>query len=321
MKNWVIGLAGSLCFIHGAHAEPVYPDRPITLVVGFAAGGSTDVVARIIAQRASEILGKPIIIENKTGAGGVIATDFVAKSNPDGYTLLFGTSAYAITATLNKKLPYEPATALEPVALVAEVPMVLAVSPSVKATTAREFVALIRANPGQLHYGSAGNGSALHMAVELLAYEEKLKPVHVPYRGAAPALQALMAGDVQFVTDAVSTVASAVKVGKVKALAVTSPRRSSVLPDVPTMQEAGFPNYQTALWNMVMVPKGTSPAVVTKLHAAFQQALQTPATRERLAKIGVEPVDKSNPATSKVFLQQEMVRWREVIRAGNIAPD
>ncbi|WP_020656665.1 tripartite tricarboxylate transporter substrate binding protein [Massilia niastensis] len=321
MKQWIIGLVGSLCISQLAHADAPYPDRPITLVVGFAAGGSTDVVARIIAQRASEILGKPIIVENKTGAGGIIATDFVAKSRPDGYTLLFGTSAYAITATLSKKLPYDPAKALEPVSMVAEVPIVLAVNPAVKAASARELVSLIKANPGKLHYGSAGNGSALHMAVELLAYQEKLSAVHVPYRGAAPALQAVMAGDVEFVADAVSTIASAARTGKVKALAVTGPRRSSVLPDLPTMQEAGLPNYQTALWNMVMVPSGTPPALVTKLQAVLQQALQTPATRERLAKLGVEPADNTTPAHAKAFLQQEVLRWKEVIQAGHIEPD
>lgn len=321
MKKWIIGLLVSLAASFCAHADNGYPDRPVTLVVGFSAGGSTDVVARILAQKASELLGKQIIVENKTGAGGVIATDYVAKSKPDGYTVLFGTSAYPIAASLYKKLPYDPAKALEPVTLVAEVPLVLVVHPSVKVNSAHELVELLRKNPGRHNYGSSGNGSALHLAVELLKYQEKVSALHIPFRGAAPALQSLIAGDLQFMMDAVSTAAQMVNTGKLRGLAATSARRSSTLPDLPTMKEAGFPEYETGLWNMLMVPQGTPPEVIEKLNIVFQQAIQDKGVRERFAKLGIEPVDGSDPAKARKHMASEMRRWADVIKAANIQPD
>ncbi|MGT2509707.1 Bug family tripartite tricarboxylate transporter substrate binding protein [Cupriavidus basilensis] len=320
MKRLLVQVGIGALVTFGAQAQPAYPDHPIRMVVGFAAGGSTDLVARIVGNKLGAILGQSVVVENKAGAGGTIATDAVAKSKADGYTLLFGTSSYAINTSLYKTLPYEP-NAVVPVALVAAVPMVLAVNPSVKANTARELVDDIKKNPGKYSYGSAGKGSALHMAVELLKYQEHLDIVHAPFRGASQAVQSVISGDLQFITDAVTTAGPMIKAGRLKPLAVTTGTRSSVLPNVPTMKEAGFPNYETSIWNMVMVPRGTPAPVVQKLSAALLQTVKDPEVRERLAKIGVEPILDSTPDKAAKFVQAETQRWADVIKAGNIQPD
>lgn len=314
-----VGIGALISF--SAHAQAAYPDHPVRMVVGFAAGGSTDVVARIVANKLGALLGQSVVVENKAGAGGTIATDVVAKSPADGYTLLFGTSSHAINATLYKKLPYDPVNALVPVSVVAGVPMVLAVNPSVKANTAKELVEDIRKNPGKYSYGSAGKGSAVHMAVELLQFQEHLKLTHVPFRGASQAIQSVISGDVQFITDAVSTAAPMIQSGRLKALAVTTATRSSVLPDVPTMKEAGYANYETSLWNMVMVPKGTPAPVIEKLSAALQTAVKDSEVRQRMEKIGVQPIVDSTPDKAARFVQAETRRWAEVIKAANIELD
>ncbi len=320
MKTYLMALGVATLGIANAHAEAPYPDHPVRMVVGFAAGGSTDLVARIVANKLGAMLGQAFVVENKAGAGGTIATDAVAKSKADGYTLLFGTSSHAINTTLYKRLPYDPNDVV-PVSVVASVPMVLAVAPSVKANTAKELVDDIRKHPAKYSYGSAGKGSALHMAVELLQYQEKIEITHVPFRGASQAIQSVMAGDVQFLTDAVSTAAPMVQSGRLKALAVTTATRSSVLPNVPTMKEAGFPNYETSIWNMVMVPRGTPAPVIEKLSAALQTVVRDPEVKQRMQKIGVEPVIGSTPDKAAAFVQAETRRWAEVIKAGNIQPE
>ena len=320
MKSFVLKVGVGALISCCAYAQPTYPDHPVRLIVGFAAGGSTDLVARIVANKMSAQLGQSVVVENRAGAGGTIATDAVAKSKADGYTLLFGTSSHAINATLYKRLPYGP-NDLVPIAIVASVPMVLAVNPSVKANTAKELVDDIKKNPAKYSYGSAGKGSALHMAVELLKYQEKLEVTHVPFRGASQAIQSVISGDISFITDAVSTAAPMVQAGKLKALAVTTPTRSSILPNVPTMKEAGFPAYETSIWNMVMVPQGTSPAVIEKLSTTLLAVVKDPEVKQRMLKIGVEPVLDSTPAKAAAFVQSETRRWAEVIKEGNIQPD
>ncbi|GJG97731.1 tripartite tricarboxylate transporter substrate binding protein [Cupriavidus pauculus] len=317
MKHFIVKVGVGALISCSAYAQPTYPDHPVRLIVGFAAGGSTDLVARIVANKMSTLLGQTVVVENRAGAGGTIATDAVAKAKPDGYTLLFGTSSHAINASLYKRLPYDSSDVV-PVSVVASVPMVLAVNPSVKANTAKEFIDDIKKNPTKYTYGSAGKGSAVHMAVELLAYQEKLQVTHVPFRGASQAIQSVISGDIPFITDAVSTAAPMVQAGKLKALAVTTSTRSSVLPNVPTMKEAGFPSYETSIWNMVMVPKGTPAPVIEKLSAALQATVKDPDIKQRMQKIGVEPVLDSTPDKAAAFVQAETRRWAEVIKAGNI---
>ncbi|BDB24063.1 MFS transporter [Cupriavidus sp. TA19] len=321
MKRLLAQVGIGALVVSGAPADAAYPDHPVRMVVGFAAGGSTDVVARLVANKLGALLGQPIVVENKAGAGGTIATEAVAKSPADGYTLLFGTSSHAINATLYKKLPYDSVNDLVPVSVVAAVPMVLAVNPSVKANTAKELVEDIRKNPGKYSYGSAGKGSAVHMAVELLQYQEHLSLTHVPFRGASQAIQSVISGDVQFITDGVSTAAPMIQSGRLKALAVTTSTRSSVLPNVPTMKEAGYGNYETSLWNMVMVPRGTPAPVIHKISTALQATVKDPEVRQRMEKIGVQPITDSTPDKAAKFVQAETRRWAEVIKAANIELD
>ncbi|WP_225934642.1 Bug family tripartite tricarboxylate transporter substrate binding protein [Cupriavidus sp. EM10] len=306
MKTYWMALCVATLGVASAHAQAPYPDHPVRMVVGFAAGGSTDLVARIVANKLSAVLGQAIVVENKAGAGGTIATDAVAKSKADGYTLLFGTSSHAINTTLYKRLPYDPNDVV-PVSVVASVPMVLAVTPSVKANNAKELVDDIRRNPAKYSYGSAGKGSALHMAVELLKYQEKIEVIHVPFRGASQAIQSVMAGDVQFLTDAVSTAAPMVQSGKLKALAVTTATRSSVLPNVPTMKEAGFPNYETSIWNMVMVPRGTPTPVIEKLSAALQTVVRDAEVKQRMQKLVSNPLSVPRPRRPRHLSRPRLV--------------
>ena len=317
MKHFMVKVGVGALISCSAYAQPTYPDHPVRLIVGFAAGGSTDLVARIVGNKMGVLLGQSVVVENRGGAGGTIATDAVAKSKPDGYTLLFGTSSHAINASLYKHLPYD-SNDVVPVSIVASVPMVLAVNPAVKANTAKELVEDIKRNPAKYTYGSAGKGSAVHMAVELLAYQEKLQVTHVPFRGASQAIQSVISGDIPFITDAVSTAAPMIQAGKLKALAVTTSTRSSVLPSVPTMKEAGFPSYETSIWNMVMVPKGTPAPIIEKLSETLQAVVNDPDVKQRMQKIGVEPVLDSTPDKAAAFVQAETRRWAEVIKAGNI---
>ena len=303
-----------------ALADETFPDRPIRLIVPFAPGGNTDVLARMYGQRLSEVLKTPVIVENRTGSGSVVGTNVVAKAPADGYTLLVGTSSHTINATLYPKLPYDSRKDFIPVTLLAEVPMVLSVNPQVPARTAAELIAYLRANPGKVTFASSGNGGSLHMAVELLKYQEKLSALHIAYRGAGPALTDTVAGQVDFIIDPITTSAPFVKAGKLRALAVTTAKRSSALPDVPTLQEAGVPNYETSTWNMIMAPAGTPAAVISTLNSAFRTIYQDADFNRRLADIGVVPLYMS-PADVATYVERETAQWARVIRAASLKPE
>lgn len=313
-------LAASFCLCASGRAQSGFPEKPIRLIVPYAAGGNTDVLARMYGQKLGEVLKTAIIVENKTGSGAVIGTDAVAKASNDGYTLLFGTSAHTINATLYPKLPYDSRKDFTPITLVAEVPMVLSVHPKVPARTAQELVALLRANPGKYSYASSGIGGSLHMAVELLQYQEKLNALHVPYRGAAPALTDTAAGQVDFIIDPITTSAPFIKAGKLRALAVTTAARAPVLPDVPTMKQAGYPAYQTSTWNLVMAPAGTPAPIVAKLNDAFLALYQDPAFTRQLADIGVVPLHMT-PAETAAYVERETAQWARVIASANLRPE
>jgi tripartite-type tricarboxylate transporter receptor subunit TctC len=318
-RSVIAALLGSLATarLPIAIGQPGYPNRPIRLVVPYAPGGNTDLVARIYADKLSTILGTPVVVENRAGAGTVVGTEYVARSLADGYTILFGTSAYAINASLYPALPYDPEKSLDVISVVAEVPLVLSVNPKIPVNSSTEFVELLRKNPDKYTFASAGNGSAIHMAVELLKYQEKVVVTHVPYKGAGPALMAVVAGQVDFIIDAVSTSAPLVKSGRLKALAVTSEKRSTVLPDIPTMKEVGFQDYSTTIWNAILVPAGTPDLAIKRLAQAMTAAANNPEFQHNLNKLGVESLSTS-PADAVHRMQHEITTWASVIKSAGI---
>jgi tripartite-type tricarboxylate transporter receptor subunit TctC len=309
-----LGLAPALA------SAQAYPARPVTLIVPFSAGGSTDIVARILAQEMGASLGKPVIVENRTGAGGVIGWSAVAKAAPDGYTLLTAELSFAIAAGLIPNLPYDPKQGFTQITTAVSVPHVLVVHPSVKAATVQEFVALARANPGKLNYGSGGNGTNTHLGSELLKSLTGIDTVHVPYKGAGAVLQDLMAGQVQSLVASVPTVLPYVKSGKLRAIMVTSDKRVRVLPDVQSAFDAGLPDMVMTFWVNLAAPAGTPPAIVERLSQEVAAGLAKPAMKARLAELGLDPVG-STPAQATKLVDDEMRRWSAVIKAARIKAD
>jgi tripartite-type tricarboxylate transporter receptor subunit TctC len=291
--------------------------RTIRLIVPFAVGGSTDLIARLLGATASPLLGQSIFVDNRPGAGTILGSNAVAKASPDGTTLLFATVAHAINPTLQAQLPYSQAD-FASIARVATVPLVLSVHPSVPANTLAEFLAYVRSNPGKVKYGSAGIGSALHMAAEVLKYQAKLDIVHVPYRGAGPAMNDLMSGQVQFIIDPISTSAQQIVAKNIRALAVTSERRSPSLPDVPTFHEAGMPDYEASTWNVVLAPKGTAPSMVKRLNEAINRAMSEPALVDRLRELDVIPISDSSPESTEAYIARETERWAVIIKSAGL---
>ncbi|MGV3653788.1 MAG: Bug family tripartite tricarboxylate transporter substrate binding protein [Noviherbaspirillum sp.] len=280
-------LAGIL--ISGSVAAQAYPVKPITLVVPFGAGGNNDVSGRLLAQKMSEIVGQPVVVENRTGAAGAIGMASVAKAQPDGYTLGFGSSGpVATNVSLYKNLPYDPVKDFQPVARTTSSPSVLVVHPSVPARNIGELVAYLKSNPGKLNYATSGKGSSPHLAGALFESMAGVQMTNVAYRGGAPALADLMSGQVQLSFSPILEVMPHIASGKLRALGVTSLKRSALLPDVPAIAEI-YPKYEVITWNGILAPKGVSPEVVQKIHAAAMQALADPEVKARLAKLGLDP--------------------------------
>lgn len=306
-------VAAAMLLLSCASAMAQYPDRPIRLIVPFPPGGPTDVFARVLSISLASELGQQVIIDNKGGAGGNVGTDLVAKAKPDGYTLLFGTAAtHGINISLYKELPYHPLKDFELIALVGIVPMVLLVPPGQPRTVAT-LIAKMKAEPGKWSYASSGNGTTNHLAGELFKTRAGIDVVHVPYRGSGPALQDLLAGRVAYMFDSFGTSLVHIKAGTLLPLAVTAAKRSTVAPDVPTMAEAGVPNFESATWNVIAAPASTPTDVVARLSVATNKALKDPAVAERLKQLGIEAVFDSTPATTKAFVQAEIKKWQEVI--------
>jgi len=294
-----------------------YPERPIRLLLPFPAGGAVDIVARVMAAQMAEDLGKPIVIENKAGAGGIVATDAVAKSAPDGYTILLTTPNHTINAALQPKLPYDTEKDLVPISVIATVPEVLVSNPDAPFKTFQEFVAYAKQNPGKLNYASAGVGTLPHLTMELLLQRVGVKVTHVPYRGAAPAMTDLLANVVQLKLDTYATSHPQVAAGKLRMLGIASSHRSKLMPDVPTIAEMGLPGYEGNLWIGMMAPAGTPQAVIDKLAAAGAKAARTPKVVERLQRDGVEPVG-GTPADMRALIAREIPQWRDLAKAANI---
>lgn len=312
-----LAAALALFALAGPVVAQSYPSRPIRLVVPYPPGGPLDAAARALAERVKEPLGV-VIVENKPGAGGNLGVDQVAKSAPDGYSLVIGAVAtHAINPWLFAKLPYDPLKDFSPITLVAHVPNVLVMTPEraqqLGVGGARDLVAYLRANPGRLNYASGGNGSAGHMAGELLKSQAGVSAVHIPYAGASPAQLGLLAGQTDFMFDNLASALAQVKAGKLRAFAVTTARRSESMPDVPTMAESGLPGFDVSTWFGVFAPAGTPSAVVERLNAAFTSALQAADLRERLARMGAEPAPMA-PTEFARFVRSELAKYEKVVK-------
>ena len=296
-----------------------YPSRTIRIVVAFAPGGGADTNARILAPRLSEQLGVPVIVDNRPGAGSMLGTEIVAKAPPDGYTLLLGTSEFAVNPSLQPKIPYDTLADFAPVAQTVSSQYVLSTHPSVPVKTVKEFVALAKARPGQLNYGSAGVGSASHLAGELLQSMTGTKLVHIPFKGAGPATIALMSGEFSFMFSSTTAAVAQIRSGKLRAIAVTGPKRFSELPDVPTVAEAGVPGFVITGWFGVIAPAATPREIVKRLSGEIARVVQHPAVQERFAALGTVPVG-SSPDEFAAFLRAEVEKWSRVVKASGARP-
>lgn len=297
-----------------------YPEKPIRLLLPFPAGGAVDFVARLVSARMADELGRPFVIENKAGAGGIIATDATAKAAADGYTLLLTTPNHTINAALNPKLPYDTQKDLVPVSIWAEVPELLVSHPAAPFDSFTGFVDYARKNPGRLNYASAGNGTLPHMSMELLLRRTGIEVAHIPYRGAAPAMTDLLAGQVQLKMDTYATARQLVAEGKLRALAVASRARSTLMPNVPTVAEMGLAGYEGILWIGMMAPAGTPRPIIDKLALAAQHATQARDLAERLKRDGVDPAG-STPEAFGALIIREIGEWRNLAQSSKITLD
>jgi tripartite-type tricarboxylate transporter receptor subunit TctC len=304
----------------GAVAAP-YPDRPIRLIVGFPAGGASDVAARAVANKMSVLLKQPIVVENKAGAASNIGSDFVAKSTPDGYTVLFGTISLAVNRSLYSHLSYDPLKDLTPVSQLASTPFLLVVNPDTPYDSVKELIAAARRTTDKpIYFASAGNGSGAHLFTELFATEAGIKLQHVPYRGAAPAMSDVLGGQVPLTFDNIVTTLPLVKSGKLRALAVSTRQWSQAAPDVPTLSEAGVPGYDATAWFGLFVPAGTPPEVIRKLSETAGQAVRSPEVTTVLEAVGADPVG-SSPTEFDAFFKAEVKKWAEVVTRANVRLD
>jgi tripartite-type tricarboxylate transporter receptor subunit TctC len=297
-----------------------YPTRSITFVVPFPAGGSADTLARLIGAKLSERLGQAVVVENKPGAGGNLGTDAVAKAAPDGYTLLLTPSSIAIAPALYTKLPFDPIKDFVPVTLLGSIPMVVVVYPEFPPKTLQELIALAKSKPGEISYASAGNGSTNHLAVEMFKIETGIDMLHIPYRGNPLAIVDVIAGRVPVFFDFVLTGLSHVREGKVRALAVTGAHRSKVLPDVPTVMEAGVSDFEASTWFGVFAPGGTKPAIVEKLNAEILTVLAIPLIRERLTELGVDII-ADGPQALAALTKSDLEKWGPIVQKTGVKLD
>ncbi|HUQ24134.1 MAG TPA: tripartite tricarboxylate transporter substrate binding protein [Burkholderiales bacterium] len=298
-----------------------WPTKPIRVMVPFPPGGSTDIVARILASKLEKPLGQPLVVENRGGAGGTIGAAAGAKAAPDGYLLTFGsTSTHVVAPGVYQKLEYDPVKDFAPISLVAVTPYLLAVNPQVAAKNVQELVALMKAQPGKLNYASAGIGSTTHLAMEMLNLAAQTSAVHVPYNGNGPAATALMGGQVEILFGSLPSLLPTAKSGRVRALAVGTPKRSPSLPDVPTVAESGYPGFDASLWLAFFAPAGTPQPIIDRLQREIAATVQQPDTREALDKAGAEPVT-STPAELAAMIKDGVGKYAAVVKAAGVKPE
>ena len=315
-----IVLLGTLLTITNGAIAQQYPSKPIRLVVGFAAGGPSDVAARTIAQKLTEKWGQQVIVDIRPGASGNIATEIVAKAPADGYTLLEPAFAHAVNPFLYSKLPFDASKDFAPVLLFASIANVLVIHPSIPARSVTELIAFAKAHPGQLTAGSAGNGTASHLAIELLNMMGGIKTTHIPYKGLAPAHTDLMGGQITMLFDGIVTGMPAVKAGRLRALAVTTAKRWQGTPDIPTMAESGLAGFEVNSWYGLLAPAGTPREIVMRLNSEVGRSLREPDARERLYSIGAEPMN-GTPEEFQAYINSEMAKWSKVVKAANLRAD
>ena len=319
---WALALASLIAFATplAAQAQGAYPDKPIKFVVPYPPGGGTDVVARIVQQRLQAALGQPIVIDNKGGAGGSLGTDIVAKSAPDGYTVLFTLSSHTINPAIFPKLPFDTIKDFEPVGLVASLPQLLAANMAVPVRTVADVVAQAKAAPDKFSFASVGNGSPGHLAGELMVLRTGAPMAHIPYRGGGPAVTDVMGGQVPLLWVSIPAAAAQVKAGKLRALAVSTTKRSPAFPDVPTMQEAGVADFEVDSWYAMLVPAKTPRPIIDKLNKALNTVLAEPAIRAQLIEQGADAVGGTPEALAKV-IAAEVPKWVKLAKDANIKAD
>jgi len=318
-RRALAALLGALAFAAAGVAHAAWPERPITLVVPYAPGGAADALARVLAQRMATKLGTTIIVDNKAGASGTIGAGFVAKAQPDGYTVLYDATPYSINPHLIPKMPYA-ADALKPLSLVSLAPNVLIVKADSPFKDVKQLIAKAKAQPGKINFASGGSGTVQRLASELFRQKLGLDMIHVPYKSGGPAITDVMGGQVDFMFSTVAASAPHIAAGKLRGLAISSPRRSPNLPDVPTVAETVIPGYEVFEWNGMFVPARTPDAVASKLQAAVVEALMDDEVKKRFTDLGAQPVG-STPAQFADYLKKEDAKWSEVVRKGNIKAD
>lgn len=327
MRNVFLGAARiAACFAlalflgHAAWAQQ-YPTRPVRLVVPFPPGGSTDILARLVAQKLSEDLGQTVLVDNRPGAGGTLGANLVAKSLADGYTLLMGSSGpISISPSLMKKLPYDPTKDYAAISLIATIPTMLVVNPSVPVKTVAELVALAKSKPGKMNFASTGNGATPHLAAELFKFSAGVDIVHVPYKGSAPAVADLLGGQVDLMFEQVPAVLPHVKAGKLRAIAVSSATRSAAMPELPTIAESGLPGFEVSSWFGILAPTGTPPEIINRLNGALVRIMANAQVRETLAAQGAEAVG-TTPQAFAATIGSEIPKWASVVKRAGVTVD
>lgn len=323
-RRTLIAVGAAVCALASGAAlaqSDAYPSKPIKWIVPFPPGGAMDNIARTLGEHMGRKLGQPFVVENRAGAGGNIGADAVAKAKPDGYTMMIVANGMAVNKFLYGKLSYDPVKSFTPVSLVAVVPNVLVTNAAQsKAKTAAEVIALAKAQPGKVTFASAGNGTSIHLAGELFASMAQVEMLHVPYKGSGPAVTDLIGGQVDYMFDSVTSAMPHVKSGKLRAIAVTTAKRSSAMPNVPTLAEAGLPGYELSPWFAVYMPAGTPQTVVARINGALLDAMKTPEAKARFASIGAEPIG-STPEQLAAHLDAEMLKWGKIIQARGIRAD
>ena len=298
-----------------------YPNKAIRLIMPYPIGGSIDIAGRMVAQRLADNLGQAVVVDNRTGAGGIVGTETGARAAPDGYTVLMGgVGTLALSPSLQKNLPYDPNKDFTPVTLLVTIPYVVVVQPSFKAANIRELIALAKAKPNEINYGSGGSGSAPHLAAELFKTMADVRITHVPYKGSTPAITDTMSGQVQLTFTGIPSVMTQMKAGRLRPIGVTSLKRTAALPEVPTIAESGVPGYEVNPWFGVLLPARTPQPLVSRLNAEILKVLQLPATRERFAAEGFEAAGNS-PAQFAAYIKTEQIKWGKVIKEAGIKAD